>query len=150
VKTLTWNRLAKLEARRFHRGANHSDSIQSNFKLAVMLIVSFHVGVLTTEDSFATALARGLCISGISLKSALGPDNHNRSDVWALVLDKLNDLLVARGCRPIFDDGTFTVEGSRDDDRLDGLDVLDQLYDEIPGTVKERYCILPCLAAYFA
>jgi hypothetical protein len=150
VKTKTWNRLAKLEARRSHRGANKSDWNHFKFKMAIMSIVAFHVGALTTADSFAMALARGLCITGISLKRALGPDNHDPSDVWALVLDKLNDLLVARGSRAIYEDGFFTVEGSHDDDRLDGLDVLDQLYDEIPGTVKERSCLLPCLAAYFA
>jgi hypothetical protein len=151
VKTLTWNRLARLEAQRSHPGTNTSDSKQFKFKMAVMSIVAFHAGGMTPADSFATALARGLSITARELKSALNPDNDDRLDVWALVLDKLNDLSVSRGCPPIFEDGSFTVEGSRDDhDRRDGLDVLDQLYEEIPEEVRERHRLLPHLAGYLA
>jgi hypothetical protein len=145
-----WSRLVRLEAQRSHHGANTSDSKQFKFKMAIMSIVAFHAGEMTPADSFATALARGLCITARELKSALNPDNDDRLDVWALVLDKLNDLFVARSCSPIFENGLLTVEGSRDDDRRDGLDVLGQLYEEIPELVRERHRLLPHLAGYLA
>jgi hypothetical protein len=146
VKTLTWNRLARLEAQQSHHGANKSDSKQFKFKMAITSIVAFHAGALTPADSFATALARGLCITTLELKTALSPDNHDRFDLWARVLEKLNDLSASRGGPPMIENGSLIFEGSQEnDDGSGGLEMLDQLYDEIPNDLKERHRLLPHL-----
>jgi hypothetical protein len=142
-------RLARLEARRLNRVADESALKRFEFKTAVMSIVAFHAGELARAPSFATALAGALHITDGELKSALRPGNHDRLDLWALVLKKLNDLAAARGGHPIVENGSLILEKSREDDhRRNGLEMLDQLYDEIPDALKERHHLLPHLADY--
>jgi hypothetical protein len=115
-----------------------------------MAILSFHAGELSAGESFAAALARGLDITGGELKNALTPDNPDPLDLGSLMVEKLNDLSTARGGSPIAENGSLILERSReDDDRCSGLEMLDQLYDEIPDALKERHDLLPRLGDYF-
>jgi hypothetical protein len=70
------------------------------------------------------------------------------------MLEKLNTMVVARGVRPITEDGSVVVDGPRPDDDwrsgLDVLDVLDELYQEIPDEIKKSHNLLPFLADYIA
>ncbi len=146
MRSEMWDRIARLEARLPHRGPNESDARHARFKMAVMSIIAFHAGEWTSRDSFAVALTRGLQISGQQLKSALSASVGDSVDLWALVLEKLNDLAVARGGHTMFENGSWALEGSDEDD---GLDSLDQLYSEVPDALKERHQLLPHLANYF-
>jgi hypothetical protein len=104
-----------------------------------MSIVAFHAGGLTPGDSLATALARALDITAGELKNAMSPNNHNGPDFWPLILEKLNDLSTARGGRPVTENGALIIERSRQDDcRRNGLDVFDELYGELPESMKDR------------
>lgn len=150
MKTHIKARIARLEAQRSNRIADKNDSKQFQFKMAVMSVVAFHAGELTFGDSFASALARGLSITSLELKNALKSNNCDRLNVWALVLEKLNDLSVLRGGLPIIEDRSLIFrESQENDDRADSLEMLDQLYDEIPNDLKERHRLLPHLVNYF-
>jgi hypothetical protein len=151
MKAETWSRLLRLEAQQSQSGADKSASKQFKFKMAVMSIVAFHAGELTPKDSLATALARALHITDCELKTALNPENRDRLDIWALVLERLNNLASARGAQPVAETSSLILERSlENDDRRDGfLEVLDELYEEIPMAVKERHCLLPHLVHYF-
>jgi hypothetical protein len=149
MKTRTRARLARLEAQWVNSAANQQDMRWYEFKSTVMAIVAFHAGELTPQDSLATALARALDMTACELKSALNPNNGDGPDIWPLVLEKLNDLAAVRGGRPITENGSLILERSRqDDDRRNGLDVFDELYDELPEGMKERHHLPPCLADY--
>jgi hypothetical protein len=99
MKTYIRRRLARLEGRRVNSGPNESDLRRFKFKSTIMSIVAFHAGEWAPGDSLATALARGLDITAVELKNALKPNSCDRRDIWVLVLEKLNDLIVARGGR---------------------------------------------------
>jgi hypothetical protein len=150
MKTHTRARLARLEAEWVNSVANQNDLRWYEFKSAIMAIVAFHVGELAPQDSLATALARALGMTAGELKSALDPNNDDGQDIWPLLLEKLNNLAAARGGRPITENGSLTVERSRqDDDRRNSLDVFDELYGELPEGIKEeRRHLLPYLADY--
>ena len=127
-------RLARLEAKLLKSPAKKVDE-WGGFKWALMAIVAIHSGQMSAGDSFMTALAGGLGMTGLELKDALRSD-HDGPDFWPLTLEKLNDLVIARGARPIIENGSLILEGpgqgGQGDDRRDGFDVLDELYQEIP------------------
>jgi hypothetical protein len=140
-------RLARLEAKLLKSPAKKVDE-WGGFKWALMAIVAIHAGEMSAGDSFMTALAGGLGMAGLELKDALRPD-HDGPDLWTLVLEKLNDLATARGGRPIAENGSPILEGPGEgDDRRNGFDVLDELYQEIPDEIRKRYNLLPFLADY--
>ncbi len=67
-----------------------------------------------------------------------------------MAIEKLNTIVAARGGRPITQNGSPILERPRqDDDRRDGFEVFDELYQEIPDEMKERRNLLPSLADYF-
>lgn len=128
-------RLARLEAKLLKSPAKEVDQAWE-FKFALMQVVAFHIGKLSEGGSIATAFARALGMTDLEFKHALGPD------FWPLTLEKLNDLVIARGARPIIENGTLILEGpGQGDDRRNGFDVLDELYQEIPE--KYRRCGRP-------
>jgi hypothetical protein len=149
MKTRTRVRLARLEAQSANSLANQDDLRWYEFKSAVMAIVAFHAGNLTSKDSLAAALARALDMTPNELKGALDPNSVDVMDMWPLVLEKLNDLAAARGGGPITKNGSLIIERARPDDhRRNGLEVFDELYGELPEGMKERYQLLPYLADY--
>ena len=118
-------------------------------KLALMAIVAFHVGKLSGGESHATAFARALDMTNDEFKNALNPACDG-PDFWPLVLERLNTMVAARGGRPITENGSPILERPRqDDDRRDGFEVLDELYQEIPDRIKKSQSLLPFLAEYF-
>jgi hypothetical protein len=59
-------------------------------------------------------------------------------------------MVAAGGDRPITENGSPILERPRqDDDRRDGFEALDELYQEIPDELKIRFKLLPSLAYYF-
>jgi hypothetical protein len=147
MKTRTKVRLARLESRWPNSIANQNDLEWYQFKSAAMAIVAFHAGKLTPKDSLATALARVLDMTANELKAALDPNNRDGPDIWPLVLEKLNDLAAARGGRPITENGSLILERARqNDDRRNGLEVLDELYGELPEGMRERHHLSPYLS----
>ena len=149
MKTRTRARLARLEARLAKSGATENDLIGYEFKSIVMSIVAFYAGELRPEDSLATALARAIGITAGELKSSLSSNNREDPDVWPMILDKLNAMVAAHGGRPVTENGSLILERSpQDDGRRNGLEVLDELYGELPEGLKERHRLLPCFADY--
>jgi hypothetical protein len=124
-------RLARLEAKLLKSPAKEVDQAWE-FKFALMQVVAFHIGKLSEGGSIATAFARALGMTGPEFKHALEP-GYDGPDFWPLTLEKLNDLVIARGARPIMENGSLILEGpGQGDDRRNGFDVLDELYQEIP------------------
>jgi len=113
MKTRTRVRLTRLEAQWVSSLANQDDLKWYEFKSAVMAIVAFHAGKLTSKDSLATALACAVDMTPNELKGALDPNNVDATDMWPLVLEKLNDLAAARGGRPITENGSLIIERAR-------------------------------------
>jgi hypothetical protein len=149
MKTRRRARLARLESQWVSTVADQKGLEWYEFKSAVMAIIAFHAGRLTPKDSLATALARALNVTASELKSALDPNNVEATDMWPLVLEKLNDLATARGGRPITENGSLIIERSRrDDHRRNDLEVFDELYGELPEGMKERQHLLLYLADY--
>jgi hypothetical protein len=88
-------------------------------------------------------------MTGRELKSAFNPDNHEGPDVWLIVLEKLDALVATRGGRPLMENGLLILETpSAGDGWRNGFDVLDELYEEMPQDMKDRYRMLPYLADY--
>jgi hypothetical protein len=146
MKVQIRRRLARLEAQL--SAANEFD-VWYQFKSAAMSIVGFHAGNLVAGESLATAFARALEIAPSELKNALGPDRNDGPDVWSMTLEKLNSLVVTRGGRPIVENGSLNLERPRaDDDWRSGLEVLDELFDELPEDIRNRHPMLICFADY--
>ena len=141
-------RIARLEAKFGMRKGNEAQTKWGRFKWALMDIVAFHAGKFSSGESLAAAFARALGMKTMDLKNALSPDNRNGPDIWAIGLEKLNALVAARGGRLIAENGKLVVEARQDDDRRDGFEVLDELYQEIPDEFKKRFNLLPTLADY--
>jgi hypothetical protein len=142
-------RLARLETQLLKNSAAEIDLKSYEFKLAMMSIVGFHVGKWTPADSLATAMARALEMTVGKLKNAISPDNYDGPNFWLMTLEKLDSLVAARGGRPITEDGSLVLRGpGEDDDRRNGLEVLDELYEEIPKGMKDRHHLLPYLGDY--
>jgi hypothetical protein len=149
MKTRTKGRLAGLEARWVNGTANENDLIGYEFTSTLMSIVAFYAGELTPQDSLATALARALDMTAGELKNTLSPNNDDNPNIWPMVLEKLNAIVAARGGRPVTENGSLILERSpQGDGRRNGLEVLDELYAELPEGMKERHRLLPCLADY--
>jgi len=88
-------------------------------------------------------------ITAGELKSSLSSNNREDPDVWPMILDKLNAMVAAHGGRPVTENGSLILERSpQDDGRRNGLEVLDELYGELPEGLKERHRLLPCFADY--
>jgi hypothetical protein len=142
-------RLARLEAILGKSDPNEVDMKRWGFKSALMATAAFHVGKLSGGESHATAFARALDMTHGELKNTLSPD-YDPPDFWPLVLETVNTMVAARGGRPITENGSPILERPRqDDDRRDGFEVLDELYQEIPDELKKRFKLLPALAYYF-
>jgi hypothetical protein len=64
-----------------------------------------------------------------------------------MVLEELNAIVTARGGRPVTGNGSLILERSpQGDGRCNGLEVLDELYAELPEGIKVRHRLLPCFA----
>jgi hypothetical protein len=138
-------RLARLEAKLGISDANTVDTNRARFRTAMMAIVAFHVGKFSGGESQATAFARALDMTNGELKRALTP-GHDGPNFWPLMLERLNTLIALRGGRAISQNGFLVAEEpSQDDDRRDGFDVLDELYQEIPEDIKTRWKLLPSI-----
>ena len=74
------------------------------------VVVAFHAGKLSSEESLATAFARALGMTSHDLKNALRGDNYDGPKVWPLFLEKLNTMVAARGGRPISKNGSPNLE----------------------------------------
>lgn len=146
MKSDLHKRLERLEALA-KASVNEIDLGRYDLKLAAMAIVSFHSGNLTGQSSQAIAIAETLDMTAAELKQAIG--SGNASMIWRRTLDVLNDLVVKRGAMPIMEDGEFilTTPG-QGDDRRNGFDVVDELYQEIPEDLKEAFRLLPYFADY--
>jgi hypothetical protein len=148
-KTDLRRRIDRLEAKLGKSDANKVNTKGLRLKLALMAIVAFHVGKLSGAESHATAFAAALDMTNDEFENALNPACDG-PDFWPLVLERLNTMVAARGGRPITEDGSLILERPRqDDDRRDGFEVLDELYQEIPDELKIRFKLLPSLAYYF-
>ena len=151
MKAFIRTRLERLEAQLGTSAPNESDSNSYRYKFALILILSFHAGSWTMRDAPVTALARALDMTGHELKSALNPCNHEGPDVWPIVLEKLDALVATRGGRPLMQNGLLILERpSAGDDWRNGFDVLDELYEEMPQDMKDRYRMQPYLADYLS
>ncbi len=149
MKTRTKVRLTRLEAQRVNSVANQNDLRWYEFRSTMMSIVAFYAGQLKPGDSLATALARALDITDGELKSALSSNNRDDPNILPMVLEKLNAIVAARGGRPVTENGSLILDRcSKDDGRRNGLEVLDELFDELPDGMKERHHLLPHLADY--
>jgi hypothetical protein len=149
MKKQQLKRLARLEAILGKSNPNEVDMKRWGFKSALMAIVAFHMGKLSDGESHATAFARALDMRNDEFKNALNPACDG-PDFWPLVLERLNAMVAARGGRPITENGSPILERPRqDDDRRDGFEVLDELYQEIPDRIKKSQSLLPFLAEYF-
>jgi hypothetical protein len=146
MKARTKARLARLEARWVNSTANENDVIGYEFKSIVMSMVAFYAGEWTPGDSLAIALARGLDMTAGELKDALSPNNDDNPNIWPRVLEKLNAIIAARGGHPVTENGSLILERSPQGGRRNGLEVLDELYAELPERIKERHRLLPCFA----
>jgi hypothetical protein len=80
--------------------------------------------------------------------NAFSPHNQDGPEVWPLMLEKLNELATARGGRPITENGSLILEPRQGDDRRNGFDVLDELYQEMPEEMKKSHHLRPFLADY--
>lgn len=141
-------RIARLEAKLGMNDANKVNTKGAGFRSAMMATVAFHVGKFSRGESQATAFARALDMTNGELKRALTP-GHDGPDFWPLMLERLNTVIALRGGRAISQNGFLVAEEpSQDDDRRDGFDVLDELYQEIPEDIKTRWNLLPSLADY--
>jgi hypothetical protein len=88
-------------------------------------------------------------MTGEEFKSAFSADHHNAPDVWSMILEKLNTLVVEHGGRLILENGCLNFDRTRDDDdRRNGFSVLDELYEAIPDSLKNRHRLVPCLSDY--
>jgi hypothetical protein len=143
-------RLARLEAK-LGKGKAYEVDKWYGSKVALMSVVAFHAGKMSAKESLATAFARALGMTSYDLNNALRRDNYDGPEVWSLVLEKLNATIAARGGRPITENGSLILERPRqDDDRRDGFEVLDELYQEIPDEIKKSCNLLPFLSDYIA
>jgi hypothetical protein len=125
-------RIARLEAKLGMSDANKVNTKWAGFRSAMMATVAFHVGKFSGGESQATAFARALDMTNGELKRALNPA-HDGPDFWPLMLERLNTVIALRGGRAISQNGFLVAEEpSQEDDRRDGFEVLDELYQEIP------------------
>jgi len=141
-------RIERLEAKLGKSDANEVNTKRWGFWSALMAIVAVHGGKLSGGESQATAFARALDMRNDELKRALSP-GYDGPNLSRLTLEKLNSLVAARGGRPIAENGELILETPKYDDRHDGFEVLDELYQEIPDQLKKRFKLLPSLAYYF-
>ena len=140
--------MPELEAKLGMSDANEVNTKWWGYKSALMAVVAFHGGKMSGGESQATAFARALEMTNGELKRALSP-GYDGPDLMRLTVEKLNTMVAARGGRPVTKNGSLNLEaGSPGDDRRDGFEVLDELYEEIPVAVKERLKLLPSLADY--
>ena len=147
MKMQSRKRLERLEAQMGQ--INEFDLRSYEYKSALISIVGFHVGKLNARESLATAFARALEITPGEFKKALDRDSYDGPDFWPKTLEKLNSLVVTRGGRPIFENGSLILERPRaDDDWRSGLEVLDELFEELPQDIKDRHHLLICFADY--
>lgn len=148
VKADLRRRIAQLEDK-LGKGKAYKVDKWYEYRFALMSVVAFHAGKLSSEESLATAFARALGMTSHDLNNALRGDNYDGPKVWPLFLEKLNTMVAARGGRPIAKNGSPNLEAERPgDDRRDGYEVLDELYQEIPDEIKKRRNLLPFLADY--
>lgn len=140
-------RIARLEAK-LGKGEPYKIDEWYGYRFALMSVVAFHAGKLSSEESLATAFARALDMTPYEF-NALKGDNHLWPKVWPLFLEKLDTMVAARGGRSITQSGSLSLERPHQDDgRRDGFEVFDELYNEIPDEVKKSRNLLPSLADY--
>ena len=139
--------MPELEAKLGMSDADEVKTKRWGFWSALMATVAFHGGKWSGGESQATAFARALDMRNDELKRALSP-GYDGPNLSRLMLEKLNSLVAARGGRPIAENGELILETPKYDDRHDGFEVLDELYQEIPDELKKRFNLLPSLADY--
>jgi hypothetical protein len=101
-------RIARLEAK-LGKGKAYEVDKWYGSKVALMSVVAFHAGKLSSGESLATAFACALGMTSYDLNNALRRDNYDGPEVWPLVLEKLNTLIAARAGRPILENGSLGV-----------------------------------------
>jgi hypothetical protein len=142
-----WKRLARVEAK-LAMGPAGKVNEGGERVWFFETIVAFHAGKLSGGESLATAHARALGLSNDESFSAYSPDRDGPS-ISQLTLAKLNSLIGVRGGRPVAENGKLVFETPEDDGRRDGFVVLDELYEEIPQEIKDRFDLPPHLRDYF-
>jgi hypothetical protein len=79
----------------------------------------------------------------------LNAKSAQKQDMPSRRRGKLNAVVAGRGGRPVTENGSLILERSPQDDwRRNGLEVFDELYEELPEGMKERHHLLPYLADY--
>jgi hypothetical protein len=132
-------RLDRLEAQ------TKADTKNYDIVGAVMAIVSFHSGKLSARAWPSMEIIESLEMT--SNEQAIDPDDVRT--IWRRTREKLNDLIASRGGTLISEGDEFILRTLRDgDDRRSSFAAVDELYQEIPADLKEKFELLPYLADY--